>query len=134
MREFLAVTNALADESRLRLLMSLNGRELCVCKLVDIIGLSDSTVSKHMSLLKQAGLVETRKRGRWVYYRLADQESSPLVQQALDLARTHLAGSKIILSDVDRLAEILSRDDGLQCQQDTVPCASNQPVEAVGVV
>src|SRR5512140_2070441 len=110
MREFLAVTTALADESRLRLLMGLCGRELCVCKLVDLVELSDSTVSRHMSILKQAGLVDTRKKGRWVYYRLADLDASPLIRAALSLAQVHLAEDRLILRDSARIREILDAD------------------------
>src|SRR3989339_1780620 len=96
MREFLAVVSALSDPNRLRLMMSLRERELCVCNLVEFIGLADSSVSKHMSILKQAGLVESSKRGRWVYYRLADEEASPLARQAIELAHAHLAQDRII--------------------------------------
>jgi DNA-binding transcriptional ArsR family regulator len=127
MREFLAVTNALADESRIRLLMSLNGRELCVCRLVEFIGLSDSTVSKHMSILRQAGLVDTRKKGRWVYYRLADDDSSLLVQKALDFAREMLDNDKLIAQDAARIGEILRKDDGTGCQPDAPPCGGKKP-------
>jgi ArsR family transcriptional regulator, arsenate/arsenite/antimonite-responsive transcriptional repressor len=127
MREFLAITNALADENRLRLLMSLNGHELCVCKLVDFIGLSDSTVSKHMSILRQAGLVESRKKGRWVYYRLANEEVSPLAKKALEFAFEQLRGDRVVSSDVTRINEIMSKDDGTACQPNALPCSTAEP-------
>ncbi len=130
MREFLAVANALADESRLRLLMGLQGRELCVCKLVDLVELSDSTVSRHMAILRQAGLVEARKRGRWVYYRLADDDASSLVHTALKFAQESLADSKQIRKDTARILEILSRDDGSACQTDPAACKSKTPALA----
>jgi ArsR family transcriptional regulator, arsenate/arsenite/antimonite-responsive transcriptional repressor len=57
MRELLATTKALADESRLRILASLQGRELCLCQLVELLGLAASTVSRHASILEQARLV-----------------------------------------------------------------------------
>jgi ArsR family transcriptional regulator, arsenate/arsenite/antimonite-responsive transcriptional repressor len=126
MKEFLTITNALSDESRLRLLMSLDGRELCVCKLVDFIGLSDSTVSKHMSILRLAGLVDARKKGRWVYYRLADVDLSPVAKKALEFVREQLRGDKIILSDTARIIEILNKDDGTACQPDDVPCSATK--------
>ncbi len=110
MREFLAVMNALSDPSRLRLYLSLQGRELCVCNLVDFIGLADSTVSKHMSVLRQAGLVESRKKGRWVYYRLAEAETSPLVQQLSELMIRHLSADKTIA--VDRAPHCGDRESG----------------------
>jgi DNA-binding transcriptional ArsR family regulator len=49
--------------------------ELCVCQIIELLGLVPSTVSKHMSILKQAGLVENRKEARWMYYRLPKKEA-----------------------------------------------------------
>ena len=69
MLDFMAIAKALADENRVRLLLALQKQELCVCQLIELMGLAPSTVSKHMSILKQARLVEARKQGRWVYYR-----------------------------------------------------------------
>ncbi len=69
---------ALSDETRLRLAYALRGGERCVCQLIALVGLAPSTVSKHLALLREAGLVETRKEGRWVYYRLADGAEFPL--------------------------------------------------------
>ena len=129
MREFLAVVSALSDPSRLRLLLSLYGRELCVCNLVEFVGLADSTVSKHMSILKQAGLVESSKRGRWVYYRLADEEASTLARQVIELAHAHLTQDRIIAADGARLIEMLSKDDGTSCQPVASSCTADKPTE-----
>lgn len=69
---------ALGDANRLRIVAVLQHYEtLCVCQLVELLQLANSTVSKHISLLKQAGIIESEKRGRWVYCRLnhdADSE------------------------------------------------------------
>ena len=70
MRELLAITKALADENRLRILAALDGRELCLCQIVELLGLATSTVSRHASVLQQARLIESRKQGRWTYFRL----------------------------------------------------------------
>ena len=71
MESVLAITRALADENRVRALLVLDGRELCVCQLIEFLGLAPSTVSKHMTILRQARLIEGRKKGRWMNYRLA---------------------------------------------------------------
>ena len=71
MKEFVAITKALADESRIRALMALRKGELCACQIIELLKLAPSTVSKHMSILKYAGLVESRKKGTWIYYRLS---------------------------------------------------------------
>jgi ArsR family transcriptional regulator len=84
MRETLAVMKALADENRLRIVAALEGRELCLCQVVQLLGLATSTVSRHMSILQQARLVESRKDGRWTYFRL-DETGSPQASEAADL-------------------------------------------------
>ncbi len=99
MKDMLAVTKALADESRLRALMALAGGELCLCQIISVLELAPATVSKHMSLLYAAGLVDRRKQGKWHYYRLAGREASPLVRQALRWVTEHLDGSRVIASD-----------------------------------
>ncbi len=68
----LAITNAHADESRVRELLALRHGQLCVCQIVELPQLAASTVSKHLSILWQAGLVESRKTGRWVYYMIPE--------------------------------------------------------------
>ena len=71
MFEFLNITKALAEENRVRILLALEVEELCVCQIIELLELAPSTVSKHMSVLRQARLVDGRKEGRWMYYRLA---------------------------------------------------------------
>ena len=61
MRETLRVTKALSDLQRVRILMLLRGGELCVCQIVEVLALAPSTISKHLSLLSAAGLVDWRK-------------------------------------------------------------------------
>lgn len=60
---------AAGDATRLRILRMLEGGPLCVCQVVEVLGLSQSTVSKHLVLLKDAGLIQGEKRGKWVFYR-----------------------------------------------------------------
>ena len=85
MNRLLLVSRALSDESRLRVLMALSGGELCLCQLIELLGLAPSTVSKHMQLLQQAGLVDYRKQGRWRFYRLSDPETaSPEVRELFE--------------------------------------------------
>jgi len=63
---------AIADPARLRILSLLGTRgEVCVCDLTDPLGLSQPTVSHHMRVLHDAGIVERERRGKWVYYRAA---------------------------------------------------------------
>ncbi len=110
MTTFLDITKALADETRVRALMSLAGGELCVCQVVELLGLSPSTVSKHMSILQQAGLVERRKDGRWHYYRLAGQDAPPVVREALRWTLGALEGEKTIQADARTLCCVRQKD------------------------
>ncbi|MFP4106341.1 MAG: ArsR/SmtB family transcription factor [Phycisphaerae bacterium] len=110
MREFLTVTKALSDENRVRVLLALDGGELCVCQLIELLGLAPSTVSKHMSLLYQAGLVVTRKQGRWIYYRLPEHPDSETAAGAIRLAQESLNDDTRIEDDRRRLKTIRRTD------------------------
>lgn len=116
MFETLNIMKALSDENRIRALMMLTGGELCVCQIIEMLGLAPSTVSKHISILRQAGLVETRKEGRWVYYRLADREAQT-VHEILDWLKKHLKNDKRILDDVKQLRRMqkMSTDQLCKC-------------------
>jgi DNA-binding transcriptional ArsR family regulator len=108
MRQFMAVIKALADENRVRALMALRGGELCVCQIIEFLALAPSTVSKHMSILKQAGLVEATKRGRWVYYGLPSyEETSSSVMEAISFALRMMTADPVIAKDDDRLRLVL---------------------------
>ncbi len=110
MRDYLAITKALGDEARVRALMSLAGGELCVCQIIEVVGLSPSTVSKHMSVLQQAGLVERRKQGKWHYYRLAGRGAPAAVRDALRWTLKALAHEKTIAADTRALCCIRDKD------------------------
>ena len=64
------IAKAMAHPSRLLMLEAMEGKERCVCELTELVGADQSTVSKHLAVLKQAGLVEDRKEGVMVYYRV----------------------------------------------------------------
>jgi ArsR family transcriptional regulator, arsenate/arsenite/antimonite-responsive transcriptional repressor len=116
MREVLEITKALADGNRLRVLMALTGGELCVCQIVELLQLAPSTTSKHMSILRQARLVESRKEGRWMYYRLPDRDAPKAVKDAIAWVRRHLAQSPQIARDRKGLKRILSMDPEEICK------------------
>ena len=110
MREFLTITKALSDESRVRALLTVQSGELCLCQIIEVLGLSPSTVSKHMNVLQQAGLVRRRKAGRWHYYRLADGEGSRVVQNALAWALAELKGDPAAREDARRVRAVRRQD------------------------
>ncbi len=77
MKEFIRVMKALSDPNRVKILKMLDRRELCVCEIQAGLGLAQPTISKHLKILEDAGLVEKRKNGLWVNYRPSDGHSSP---------------------------------------------------------
>lgn len=78
MKEFIEIYKTLADETRLRILyLLINSKsEICVCEFTDALEIPQYNISKHLKILKNAGLVEERKESRWVYYRLARDKSA----------------------------------------------------------
>ncbi len=116
MRDFMDVIKALADENRVRALMALQGRELCVCQIIELLGLAPSTVSRHMSILKQARLVVSRKQGRWAYYRLAADSATPDAREALVWLQARLSTDQVVRADTRRLLTILRTDPETLCR------------------
>ncbi len=108
MREFMPLPKALSDENRVRILMALARGELCVCQITELFGLSASTTSKHLSILYQAGLTNSRKEGRWMYYSLPGKEAPASVREAIDWVRNALAKNPKILEDAAHLAKMPS--------------------------
>ena len=77
MKDFIRVMKALSDPNRVKIIKMLGQKELCVCEITAILGLAQPTVSKHLKVLEDAGLVESRKEGLWVNYRLEEKHESP---------------------------------------------------------
>ncbi len=119
MREFMDITKALADETRVRALMALEGGELCVCQLIELLELAPSTVSKHMTILRQARLVESRKEGRWIYYRWPRDGDSKHVAPTLGWLCGSLRNDTRIRADRKRLKAILKVEPEEICRRQT---------------
>ena len=115
MFEFINITKALSDENRVRALMMLREGELCVCQLIEMLGLAPSTVSKHMSILRQARLVQARKEGRWMYYRLPDENALPCVLEAIRWMQNAIADDKKIVADGKQLKRVCKLDRDKLC-------------------
>lgn len=108
MYNFLSITKALSDENRVRILMAISNGELCVCQIIELLNLAPSTVSKHMSILKQARLIEGKKNGKWVYYRLFE-DAPPIAAEAIDWAKKHLVSETVIKKDGKTLKAIIKQ-------------------------
>jgi ArsR family transcriptional regulator, arsenate/arsenite/antimonite-responsive transcriptional repressor len=105
MNKFLKQTKALADGSRLRITAALfRYPELCVCQITELLGLATATVSRHISVLQNAQLVESRKDGRWVFYRISED----FPEQLRLWIRDELMPSRQVLDDQAKLDIIAS--------------------------
>ena len=139
MREVVSIAKALSDENRVRIVAMLDGRELCVCQVIELLELAPSTVSKHLAILKQARLIDGRKDGRWMYYRLADDDAPRAAHDALRWTLHTLKGDKRIRDDATRLRQILAMDPEVLCSQqreralvDLSECSSCAPGTPAG--
>ncbi len=110
-----AVAAALADPSRLRAVVYLADGELCACQLAAALGLAQSTVSRHMAVLERAGLVVSRKSGRWVLFRRAGRDAPAPVRSALRWVDAHAGGADVPAADRRRAAEIRRRGPEAYC-------------------
>ena len=109
------ILKALADKNRVRIVMSLRLGRLCVCQIIELLKLAPSTVSKHLYILKQAGLIEADKNGRWIYYMLAKDSDSRAVRDALQWLRKSLARDSKIIQDKTTMDKILKKDPEILC-------------------
>ena len=108
---------ALADRTRLRLINLMSGGEICVCFFVEVLGNNQPKISRHLAYLKRAGIVEARREGKWMHYRISTPTDS------------HAAG---VLSDVQAW---LAQDKEMQRDRARlmrVCCAPNLPVQLQG--
>lgn len=107
---------ALRDPVRLRLLRLLQGRELCVCELVDTFRLPQYAISRHLRALRTLGLVAARRDGRWMHYRLGRQATGPgLAADLLRVLSGHLANENSLRNDDMRLRRRLAVDRAGRC-------------------
>lgn len=117
MKDFMAITKALSDPGRVRILLALRKGELCVCQITELFGLAPSTISKHLSILNQAGLILSRKDERWVYYRLPGEAAGTDVRQALDWVKKSPGTSDEAKLDALALKKILKMDISDICRR-----------------
>ena len=106
MKRFIRVMKACADPSRVKIIKVLGVKELCVCELRLLLGLAQPTVSKHLKILEEAGLVDFRKEGSWIIYRLSRGEESVYAGEMLRNIRGWLDEEPQIRELMARLPQI----------------------------
>lgn len=104
LRAYESVMKAAADPTRVRILKILEGGELCVCQVIAAIALGQSTISKHLFLLKSAGLVRDRRERKWIHYSLDRKSASPYAARALRNIKEWLNDDPVVRKDLERAA------------------------------
>jgi arsenate reductase/ArsR family transcriptional regulator len=106
MRDFELTMKAVGDPTRTRILKLLEGGGLCVCQVQAVLGLAPSTVSKHLTILKLAGLVEDQRDGKWIKYALIEEARHPHAKPILELLRGALDRDPAVIADRRCLREV----------------------------
>ena len=106
MRDLELVLKATGDPTRTRILKLLESGGLCVCQVQAVLGLAPSTVSKHLTVLKMAGLVTDQRNGKWIEYAVATDVRNPYVKPILAMLRGPLDRDPAIMADRQRLRRV----------------------------
>ena len=106
MRAFIKVMKALSDPNRVKMIKLLQHKIMCVCEIQAALGLAQSTVSKHLKILEEAGLITYYKDGLWVNYSLADGADSPFAANLLGNLKHWLDDDSELQAIVERLPNI----------------------------
>ena len=107
MKDFVKVMKALSDPNRVAVMKMLQHQEMCVCEIQAALKIAQPTVSKHLKVLEDAGLITSRKEGVWVNYQLAYGSSSPYVASLLGNLRHWL-------EDDSKIGDIIEKLPGIQ--------------------
>lgn len=115
MTELVLTAKAFSDPTRVRILALLRKGELCVCELVDALQVTQSTLSTHLQVIREAGLVQTRKLGKWIYYSIRP-EKQKLVRSLYGCFVSELEEDATVRKDGRKLeARLKERKDGACC-------------------
>lgn len=108
LQEKAKIFKALSDPNRLRIIKMLSVKSLCVCEITSALKLAASTVSQHLSILKEAGFVVEVKDGKWVNYSFNSSSRNPLILSLQNLLNYELAEDKTVQKDL-KIIEIIDR-------------------------
>lgn len=116
MKDFLKVTKALSDPNRVKMLKMLQHKVMCVCEIQAALAIAQPTASKHLKILEEAGLVNSRREGQWVNYYPTDGKDSPYAATLLGNLRHWLEDD----ADVRQLLEKIPcvRREDIMCKRE----------------
>ena len=103
MKDVVKIFKALSDPNRLRIVLLLLKKELCVCELTFILGMEQSRVSHHMRVLREAAIAEDVRDGRWIVYRVPDEAKALLEGLVTGALRERIGRSREAAGDVEKL-------------------------------
>jgi ArsR family transcriptional regulator len=106
MREFIKVMKALSDPNRVKMVKLLQRKMMCVCEIQEVLGLAQSTTSKHLKILEEAGLIAYSKEGLWVNYRPDDGARNPYAASLLGNLRHWLEDDPQVMKLASKLPDI----------------------------
>lgn len=106
MKDFIRVMKALSDPGRVKIIKMLSEKELCVCEITAALQLAQPTVSKHLKILEDAGLVDFNKDGSWVNYRLVTNTSNQYAEVMLTHMQNWLSNDKEIIKIITTAHEV----------------------------
>jgi arsenate reductase/ArsR family transcriptional regulator len=127
LRDYESVLKAAADPTRVRILKILEGGEMCVCQVIAILSLGQSTVSKHLFLLRAAGLIKDRRDRKWVHYSLNRGSDSPHAAGILRNLRGWLNDDPVIAKDRERAAMAMAIGPMAICERNMTLPARRRP-------
>ena len=105
MKNTVKIFKALSDSNRVRILKMLEDGKLCVCEITAVLDLAPSTVSKHLSILRDAGFIEDEKNGKWVDYMIIEEPENKQISELLKLVRESDNEDRTIKDDLERLKD-----------------------------
>ena len=97
---------ALSDTNRLRILKMLQTKSLCVCEITDVLNLATSTVSKHLSILRDTGFIIEEKEGKWVNYMINPKPSDKRISSVLSTLDFWISDDNLIISDKQKIQKV----------------------------
>ena len=113
MQELVAIARTLCDPTRIRIVVALRKGELCVCELADALDISQSSLSSHLQICRQVGVLTTRKESRWIYYSLSTRYA-PLIEKIFSELQT-VRRDEQLHRDGRRLKKRLQIREGGRC-------------------
>ena len=105
-REYVNVFKALSDPNRIRIVKMLSERELCMCEIREMLNLSNSTVSKHLTILRDANLLLDSKDGKWVNFQLNDKSEQKFIRSIITIIKNSFEDDEAIQEDLKKVHRV----------------------------